>query len=173
MITISGIAADNSLYPIEKMRAHQEGLLHLAISVFIFSGEHLLIQQRAKSKYHSGGQWANTCCSHPNWGEAAEDCAPRRLHEELGFRVPLAKSGIVEYEADVGNGLRECERVHIFHGHASRLALKVEPNPDEVADYRWLLPSTISQEMASAPETFTPWFKLYMQRWPDLCLPAA
>jgi isopentenyl-diphosphate delta-isomerase len=50
----------------EKIKAHREGKLHRSFSIFIFNkkGE-LLIQKRARSKYHSGGLWSNTCCSHP------------------------------------------------------------------------------------------------------------
>ena len=47
-------------------------------------GERTLLQRRAESKYHTPGLWANACCTHPHWGEAAADCAVRRLREELG-----------------------------------------------------------------------------------------
>lgn len=172
MTLIQAIAADETMYPVEKLEAHRRGVLHLAISIFVFSDDHLLIQRRANGKYHSGGQWANSCCSHPNWGEGLDDCADRRLQEELGFRLPLTKSGVVEYDADVGNGLREWERVHIFHGTADRESLFVEPNPEEVSDFRWVEPSALSEEMAENPESFTPWFRIYAEKWPDLCTPA-
>ena len=57
---------DREIGLMEKMEAHQKGLLHRAFSVFIFNEEgELLLQQRAFDKYHSGGLWTNTCCSHP------------------------------------------------------------------------------------------------------------
>ena len=77
-VIIPAIAADGSLYPVEKLMAHVEGLFHLAVSVFVFDGDRLLIQQRAHDKYHCGGMWANTCCTHPYWDEAAVTCAERR-----------------------------------------------------------------------------------------------
>ncbi|MDB4787472.1 NUDIX domain-containing protein, partial [Flavobacteriales bacterium] len=53
----------------EKMEAHREGRLHRAFSVFILNSRgELLLQQRAHHKYHSGGLWTNTCCSHPREG---------------------------------------------------------------------------------------------------------
>ena len=59
-IMIPGIGEDDALYPVEKIEAHVKGLHHLALSVFVFSGDALLIQRRAHGKYHCGGQWANT-----------------------------------------------------------------------------------------------------------------
>ena len=78
-ITIPAIAADESLYPIEKIEAHRLGVLHQAVSIFVFCGADLLVQRRAAGKYHCGGLWANSCCSHPHWGETLQDCAERRL----------------------------------------------------------------------------------------------
>ena len=115
-IVIPAIADDGSLYRIGKLEAHRLGARHLAVSVFVFSGDRLLIQRRADHKYHCGGQWANTCCTHPHWGELPERCAQRRLFEEVGLQPPLEPRAVVEYRADVGNGLIEHERVHVFRG---------------------------------------------------------
>ena len=112
-IMIPAIAPDGSLYPIEKLAAHQEGQFHLAVSIFVFCGEDLLIQKRALSKYHCGGLWANTCCTHPFWQEDLATSAHRRLREEMGFDVALSATNLVDYAADVTNGLREWERVQV------------------------------------------------------------
>lgn len=165
-ITIPGIAEDGSLFPIEKMRAHREAVHHLAVSVFIFDGDALLIQQRALSKYHCGGLWANTCCTHPHWDEDALDCANRRMGEELGISVPISAGRVVEYEADVGNGLTERERVTMFTGHASKADLRIEPNPEEVAQTRWVSSQDLHNEIAATPEMFTPWLRIYLERYP-------
>ena len=86
------------LQPVEKLSAHEQGLRHKAISVFVIAGNKTLIQQRALSKYHTPGLWANTCCTHPQWGEDADVCAVRRLNEELGIKGLLPKyRGQVEY----------------------------------------------------------------------------
>ena len=78
--------SDTPLGTMEKMEAHEKGVLHRAFSVFIFnSNGEMLLQQRALSKYHSGGLWSNTCCSHPREGEATIEAAHRRLQEEMGF----------------------------------------------------------------------------------------
>ncbi len=167
-IIIPAIAGDGSSYPVEKMDAHVKGLLHLAVSVFVFDGDELLVQRRAAAKYHCGGQWANTCCSHPHWGESLQACAERRLQDELGFTVPLIRHRTVEYQAPVGEGLSEHERVTLFSAEVDRHSLALEPNPDEVDAVRWISPDELHREVASAPQDFAPWFRIYLQRFPDL-----
>jgi isopentenyl-diphosphate Delta-isomerase len=83
---------DNEIGTAEKMEAHEKALLHRAFSVFVFNSDGLmLLQQRAFSKYHSGGLWTNACCSHPRAGEDTLDAAYRRLQEEMGFTTPLQR----------------------------------------------------------------------------------
>ena len=76
---------EGRLVPFDKIAAHLEGKRHQAVSVFVVDGKRVLIQRRAMGKYHTPGLWANTCCTHPHWGEAPEECARRRLREELGI----------------------------------------------------------------------------------------
>jgi isopentenyl-diphosphate delta-isomerase len=168
-IVIPGIAEDGSLYPIEKMEAHRAARFHLAISAFVFAGEALLLQRRAETKYHCGGMWANTVCTHPHFGEDVETAAHRRLGEELGFDLALEFRRVVDYRAEVGDGLVEHERVHMFTGRATR-DLAIRPNLEEVAETRWVTPSDLRAEIAAAPERFTPWFRIYVERFPDLAV---
>ena len=51
----------------------------------------LLLQRRAFKKYHSGGLWTNTCCSHPRPGENVSEAAVRRLEEEMGLHCKLVE----------------------------------------------------------------------------------
>jgi isopentenyl-diphosphate delta-isomerase len=166
-ILIPCIGPDGALRPVEKIEAHRRGLLHLAISAFVFDGDRLLVQRRAPTKYHCGGLWTNTVCTHPRMGETARACAERRLDEELGFTLPLAETGVAEYRAEVGDGLIEHERVTMFRADVDRAALAVAPNPEEVAETRWATAADLRAEIAAAPERFTPWFRIYVARWPD------
>ena len=167
---IPAIAGDGSLFAIEKLQAHRTGQQHLAISVFVFSGSRLLIQQRAEGKYHSPGLWANTCCSHPHWGESAEVAAERRLREELALTVPLTKTAVIDYQADVGQGLIENERVHVFKGEANEISLDVVPDPREVAATRWVDVANLPRMLAEQADMLCPWFKIYISRWRELGL---
>jgi isopentenyl-diphosphate delta-isomerase len=111
--------------------------------------------------------WANTVCTHPNWGEAPAACAARRLREELGVTAALAPTGVSEYRAEVTGGLIEHEVVHMFRGAADRRALALAPDPAEVAETRWATAAELKAEIAADPGRFTPWFRIYVDRWPD------
>lgn len=164
-ITIPAIDPEGRLFPMEKLEAHVRGQRHVAISAFVFDGPRLLIQRRAAGKYHCGGLWANTVCSHPHWGESPADAAARRLEEELGLRLPLRFAGEYDYRAAVGGGLVEDEHVHMFHGAAPGGA-PLDPDPEEVQETRWVTRDDVAAEIEAAPERFTPWFRLYVARWP-------
>lgn len=154
---------DGRLTPVEKLAVHQRGLRHMAVSVFVMREGRLLIQQRAMSKYHTPGLWANTCCTHPRWAEAGDDCARRRLAEELGITgLDVLDMGEVEYRADVGNGLTEHEVVRMFRADPS-VDLTITLNPDEVLQTRWISRADLLAEVAARPEHFTPWLRIYLQ----------
>src|SRR5215469_9008927 len=120
----------------EKVRAHALGLLHRAVSVFVFSsGGDLLLQRRAAGKYHCGGAWSNTACGHPEAGETPESAAARRLRQEMGIDCPLHAAGAFLYRLPVGRGLIEHEYDHVFWGSSDAIP---EPNPDEVEDWCWI-----------------------------------
>ncbi|MCA8882722.1 MAG: isopentenyl-diphosphate Delta-isomerase [Rhodobacteraceae bacterium] len=158
---------DGTLTPVEKLEVHKRGLRHQAVSVFIVDGQNILIQRRAMSKYHTPGLWANTCCTHPRWGESASDCAVRRLNEELGITgIYPAKRDTVEYRADVGNGMIEHEVVDIFLAAAPK-TLTVTPNPDEVMQVEWIGLYDLAAEVARRPARFTPWLRIYLEMHTD------
>jgi len=140
----------------EKLRAHRTGALHRAFSVFLFRPDGaVLLQRRAASKYHSGGLWSNTCCSHPLPGEATGRAAQRRLLEEMGIECDLSAAFAFVYRADVGGGLMEHEYDHVFLGSWDGAP---RPDPREVAEWRWTRPEEVRRELAQRPHRFTAWF---------------
>lgn len=161
---ITAIDEHGDGYPVGKLEAHRRALQHLAISVFVFRGTETLLQRRALGKYHSPGQWANACCSHPDWQEAIASCAARRLREEMGLDLPLRPAAVMDYRADVGGGLTENERVHFFEADWSTPEPVVAPDPDEVAEYRWVDVTALREEVATNPQAFTPWLRIYLAR---------
>lgn len=152
---------NNEIGLAEKLFAHQQNLLHRAFSVFIFRTSasftlELLLQQRAFHKYHSGGLWTNTCCSHPRSGETVIKAGERRLREELGIVASLHDLGWFQYNAHFPNGLSENEIDHVLTGVVSS-DINILPDPEEVSAYRWITLDTLKEELAAHPEKFTPW----------------
>ena len=155
-------STDTPMGTCEKMRAHREGRLHRAFSVFLFNPKgDLLLQRRHAAKYHSGGLWSNTCCSHPLPGEDVLLAAGRRLHEEMGIACPLRKMFHFLYRAEFPNGLIEHEFDHVFVGTTG---MTPRPNPTEVEDWRWVHPSRLLLELKSSPEDYTYWFHMSVKR---------
>ena len=163
MSTLIPAWVDGGLSTVEKLEVHRRGLRHPAVSVFVMDGEWTLLQRRALGKYHTPGLWANACCTHPAWQEPPARCAQRRLQEELGIAglLPVAR-GEVEYRAEVGGGLTEHEIVTLYTVAASRATLRLRPNPDEVAEVRWITLDDLETEVRETPAQFTPWLRIYL-----------
>ena len=149
---------DKEIGTMEKQEAHVKGLLHRAFSVFIFNDKNeLLLQRRAVNKYHSGGLWTNTCCSHPRQNEKTKDAAKRRLLEEMGMRSTLKKQFDFIYKAKLDNNLYEHEFDHVFFGFNNDLPVI---NTEEVEGYTYKTLEDIGNEMKTTPDKYTEWFKI-------------
>jgi isopentenyl-diphosphate delta-isomerase len=146
----------------EKLEAHEKGILHRAFSVFLFNAQgQTLLQQRAASKYHSPLLWTNTVCSHQRAGESNGDAARRRLREELGLDsrdLDLEDVFSFVYKATFDNGLTEHELDHVLVGKIS--SYTEEWDPEEVESVRWATLEEIALEMDQNPEHFTAWFRI-------------
>ncbi|MNP05417.1 Isopentenyl-diphosphate Delta-isomerase [compost metagenome] len=148
---------DQPVGEMEKLEAHEKGLLHRAVTVYVFNSRHeLLLQQRAADKYHCGGLWSNTCCGHPFPGEDTLAAAQRRLQEEMGLTCQLRKGFELKYRLEVDQGLVEHEYGHVFHGISDCLPLL---NQQEAQAFCYASPEQIQACMLRAPEQFTPWFR--------------
>lgn len=148
--------ADRPVGRMEKQEAHRKGLLHRAFSVFLLDGSKLLIQRRALDKYHCGGLWSNTCCSHPAPGEPVLLAAERRLDEELGIKnARLRELDTFLYRAAFPNSLAEHELDHVLLGEYSG---PVQPDPMEIAQVRWIDLEELQRDLQAFPQWYTPWF---------------
>lgn len=149
---------DNEIGVMEKMLAHREGRLHRAFSIFIFNADNeLLLQQRALHKYHSGGLWTNTCCSHPRPHETIKDAAHRRLFEEMGFDCELSIKTSFIYRSPFENGLTEHEFDYVLTGHFDGQP-RIEP--EEVQAFRWVALDDVKKDILQHPEQYTSWFRI-------------
>ena len=153
---------DQVLGQLEKIEAHELGLLHRAFSVLLFNdrGE-LLLQQRAAHKYHSPLLWTNTCCSHQRPNETTLMAAERRLKEEMGMSAPMQTAFKFQYKATLDQGLTEHELDHVLFGYTNQ-----DPNinPEEVAAFRWVSMDQLLQELQSKRDSFTIWFQILLDQ---------
>ena len=146
----------------EKLQAHLDGTLHRAISVFLFNDEgDLLLQQRHPDKYHSGGLWSNTCCSHPRPDEPIEAAAQRRLQEEMGVVCDLQRVFGFVYRSKLDLHLYEHEYDHVFVGLFNGTPA---PNQAEVTSWRWATTDALRKDVAEHPDWYTYWFRLVLDR---------
>ncbi len=146
----------------EKIKAHKEGKLHRAFSIFIFNSKgELLVQQRAKTKYHSGNLWSNSVCSHPKPNETYLQATHRRLKEEMGFDCKLKKLFCFVYNADFQNGLIENEYDCVFIGKYDG---KIKPNKKEVQNCKWTSLKDLKEDIKKNPDKYSVWLKIILEK---------
>ncbi|MCR4646227.1 MAG: isopentenyl-diphosphate Delta-isomerase [Oscillospiraceae bacterium] len=148
---------DRQIGTMGKAEAHRLGRLHRAFSVFIVDGSRMLIQQRSRQKYHSGGLWANACCSHPRHGETLPEATARRLREELGISCELRELFDFVYFSKYAEDLFEYEYDHVFVGEYSG---ECSFDPEEIGQLRWISFGDLKQELLTEPERFCSWFRI-------------
>lgn len=150
---------------LEKMEAHQKGMLHRAFSVLIVNSKNeVLLQKRADSKYHSAGLWTNTCCSHPRPNELMIEAVTRRLHEEMGIDLKPNFAYKFLYQTELENNLIEHELDYVFIGSSDDQPII---NKQEVSDWKYLSIPEIRKDVVKNPNHYTFWFKEILNN-PDL-----
>ena len=156
---------DREVGTMEKLEAHQKGLLHRAFSILVFNSKgELMLQQRAIHKYHSGGLWTNTCCSHPRPGETAIDAGKRKLIQEMGFDCELTYSHKFIYKVELDNNLIEHEWDHVLVGYYNN---KPEINTSEAMNWKFIALDALQKDVVENPQHYTQWFKMILQQ-PEL-----
>lgn len=138
----------------EKMKAHVRPTLHRAFSIFLYHDGKILLQRRAYSKYHSGGLWANTCCSHPRRGESLSEAVERRLREEVGITCPVRETGHFIYCYKFDEDLYEYEYDHVFVGDYQGA---VAPNREEIEEMAWVSAEDLTSGLVQRPQDYAPW----------------
>lgn len=156
---------DHPIGVLEKLEAHQKGLLHRAFSIFIFNdANELMLQRRAFDKYHSGGLWTNTCCSHPAPNEKLEDACHRRLKEEMGFDTELEFVTSFIYKAELDHQLTEHEFDHVYLGRYNDIPMI---NVAEVSEWKFVNLTELEEDMKINPDHYTVWFKIIFSKVKD------
>ena len=149
---------DNEIGLMEKLSVHQTGSLHRAFSVFIFNSKgELLLQQRADDKYHSGGLWTNTCCSHPVNGEEIEKTIKKRLKAEMGIECETNFQFSFIYKAEFGNGLTEHELDYVYFGKSDDLPTL---NILEAKDWKYISLENLQRAIQQDPDDYSTWLRI-------------
>jgi len=146
----------------EKLRTHREGALHRAFSIFVFnSNGELLLQKRAKGKYHSAGLWTNTCCGHPRPKEPLQQAVHRRLMEEMGFDCDLKEIFSFTYKVQLANDLVEHEYDYVFMGTYDG---DPTPSPEEADDWKWTDLEELRTDVQMNPDRYAAWFRICIDK---------
>jgi isopentenyl-diphosphate delta-isomerase len=153
----------------DKIKAHKEGKEHYALSVLIFnSAGDLLLQKRADDKYHSGGLWTNTCCTHPLTADimSVKKIAQNRLQYEMGIECKELKHLLSFHYIAECNCMIENECDFVFVGYSDRNPVI---NPAEASDFKWDNLNHIDDDRMKYPYKYTKWFHVLMERYKALC----
>lgn len=141
-----------------KQESHETPCLHRAFSVFLINDKNeMLIQKRAEDKYHSGGKWANACCSHPeDPDQDIKISAGMRLEEELGVKgVSLEEMFSFIYFAKFNENLYEYEHDTVLIGKYNG---EITLDPSEASEYKWVTKEELNKDMVENPEKYSVWF---------------
>lgn len=152
----------------DKIEAHIKGIQHYAFSVFVFDSKgNMLLQRRAKGKYHSGELWSNSCCSHPMSVyslKEIENQAKTRLNYEMGINdASLNFEFLFKYNEKCSN-YKENEIDYVFSCISEQTPII---NKQEVSDYRWIDYSTLIKEIELSPQIYTIWFRKIINKHSD------
>mmetsp|Transcript_40964 Transcript_40964/g.65862 ORF Transcript_40964/g.65862 Transcript_40964/m.65862 type:complete len:225 (-) Transcript_40964:1074-1748(-) len=159
-----------------------DGLLHRAFSVFLFTSQgKLLLQQRSEKKITFPLYWANTCCSHPLYTDEEMDtvnaagvkrAAIRKLGQELGIspeQLPMEKFHYltrIHYVAKEEGKWGEHEIDHILVIQQD-VDLNIEPN--EVKQVKYVDQAELEAFLKDSGELISPWFghiqKMFLGKW--------
>ena len=156
---------DRPLGTADKGEAHAAPRLHRAFSVFLYSGDRMFLQRRARGKYHSGGLWSNACCSHPGPGEDILAAAVERTLAEVGVSAPLEEVFQFVYYSRFAPGLYEYEYDHVFLG---RYDGPHTLDPEEAEEARWVPLGELEEALVERPRDFSVWFLASAPRVMDL-----
>ena len=144
-----------------KAEDHHRNILHREFSVFIVKDGKMLIQMRNPDKYHSGGLWSNTCCSHQRLGEVLEESVHRRMLEEMGFDCDMKELFSFVYRTAFRTDLIEYEYDHVFAGSYDG---DISLNTEEASEIRWISFADLKDELLHTPEKFSSWFLICAPR---------
>jgi isopentenyl-diphosphate delta-isomerase len=138
--------------------------LHLAFSCHVFDANgQVLVTRRALAKATWAGVWTNSFCGHPAPEESLEDAIVRRASVELGITVRDLKLVLPDfrYRAIDASGIVENEICPVYRAVSTDA---VHANPEEVSEWVWVDPASLTAAATAAPYAFSPWLVWQLQQ---------
>ena len=123
---------------------HSRTPLHLAFSVHIFDpAGRVLLTRRALGKRTWPGVWTNSFCGHPRPAEPLICAVQRHAEDELGVAVTGIELALplFRYRATDASGMVEHEICPVY---IARSDGALRPDPDEMAEWRWVDPAALA-----------------------------
>lgn len=153
---------DEEVGTAEMLDCHSgRGVLHRAFTIFVFDpGGRVLIQRRSEGKYLWPGFWEASCSGHPTVGEDLREASEKRLGEELGIRADLEVLDRFRYQVayrDIGS---ENELCYLLAGECDG---EVKPDPEEVAEYRWVATEELDSDITADRDAYAPWLVIGLE----------
>ncbi len=149
-------AEDRVLRQERRSVVHARGLLHRAVHIFVFNpaGE-LLVQLRSATKDQSPLCYTSSASGHVDAGEEYDVAAVRELQEELSLDSPLER--LRKFPA--------CDELAREHTVLYRTVTdqRPDPDPEEIAEIRFLPLAGVRDLMDRQPELITSPFRVLFE----------
>ena len=157
---------DRPVGTIERGRALEEGKAFRVAHVWVFREDRLLLQQLGRGRKRHPLQWGSSVAAYLHSGESYEEAAERRLHEELGLRLPL--KGYVVTKMQDGQSTKF---IALYLAWLPRPELPEIREPKHIEALRFWTGPDLDRTLETSPETFTETFRhlygLYAAAGPD------
>lgn len=152
---------------IERSIAHQKGILHKSVHIWIMNdlGE-VILQKRSPSKKINPNKWTSSAAGHMEAGETVLEAAKKEICEEVGLEVTdnhLKK--LFSYKSKlVGDDYIEHEFKEVYLCHVSYQIEDIKIQEEEVSEVIAIPVAELKKMFAQAPETFSDYSGTYFEQ---------
>lgn len=147
---------DRVIEQLPRSVVHARGLLHRAVSIFVFNSRgELLIHQRSATKDEYPLKFTSSASGHVSAGETYDETAPRELQEELGLTVPVRFLAKFPASTETAN-----EHTALYEAITDETPV---PDPGEICGLAWWDIEGLAACVQASPEDFTPPFRVLFE----------
>ena len=134
--------------------AHQNGIAHRIVRVFLFNSNGQLLLQKRSKEMSFPGLWDQSVGGHVDEGETNLLAAKREAAEEIGiYDLELKVLGTYYSETDVSSSGVNLRRFNILYAATADSPIKSDPY--EVEEVKWVFINELKAQMLISPHDFT------------------